>query len=337
MPTYIPTLLFAGPLRMEYFLLPDGKAYSRLPGGPVLYAAAGAGVWSLDGIGLVSRVGGNFSPQTLQSIQRAGINTDGIRILPKHAPSLGFHYYESWEKHIDWDPLKFYTRFHLPCPDELLEYVPPSREESSLHPFPEIATRPEDLPAEYRQARAAYIAPGHYQSQLTLSVALRQSGTGILLLSPPEGLWLPAYRSQVRGMLHGIDILFAREEAVKAFVGESGSDAAALSECLARWGPTIVLLQRDLQGIHVYDSASRRALFFPFYPVEMRNPLAIGDSFCGGFISAWRRTFDVVESALAGCISASLAMEGMGGLYALDRNPGLVEARISSMRRSLKT
>ncbi|MGB7537734.1 MAG: carbohydrate kinase family protein [Anaerolineales bacterium] len=331
----IPTLLFAGPLRMEYFLLPDGASRPSLLGGPALYAAAGAKPWTRDEIGLVARVGRNFSPQTLQAIQSRGIDTSGVRILTEGTPSVGFHYYETWDKHVDWDPVKYFARCHQPCPAELLDYVPPSLSEIAIQTFPVSAVRSEDLPARYLQARAAYIAPCHYQSQVTLAVALRRHGVGILFLSPPDGLLLPSFRTQIRELLHGIEILFARESSLRAFVGREDADARALSEYISRWGPKIILLQREYQGIHVYDSDSRQAHFIPFYPVDIQNPLAIGDSFCGGFLVSWRSTFNLVESALVGCISASLAMEGLGGLYALERNPGLAEARLASLRRSV--
>jgi sugar/nucleoside kinase (ribokinase family) len=275
----IPTLIFAGPVQMEYFLLPDGTSHSLLPGGPALYAAAGARLWARDRIGLVARVGKNFSSQTLRTIQSRGIGTSGVRILPDGAPSLGFHYYETWDKHVDSDPVKQFAKYHLPCPDELLDYVPPSRSEKSIHPFPVSAVRCEDLPTQYFQARAAYIAPCHYQSQVTLSVALRRHGVGVLFLSPPDGLLRPAFRPQMREMLHGMDILFARESSLRTFVGREDADANALSEYISRWGPKIVLLQREYQGIHIYDAESRQTHFIPFYPVEMQNPLAIGDSF----------------------------------------------------------
>jgi sugar/nucleoside kinase (ribokinase family) len=330
-----PTLLFAGPVRMEYFLLPDGTSHPFLPGGPALYAAAGARPWTREEIGLVARVGSNFSPQSLRAIQSRGIDTAGVRIIPEGAPSVGFHYFETWDKHIDWDPVKYFAKYHQPCPVELLDYVPSSLSEKAIQTFPVSAVRSEDLPAQYLQARAAYIAPCHYQSQVTLAVALRRHGVGILFISPPDGLLLPSFRPQMRELLHGIDILFARESSLRTFVGREDADARALSEYISRWGPKIILLQRGYQGIHVYDADSRQAHSIPFYPVEMKNPLAVGDSFCGGFLVSWRSTFNPVESALAGCISASLAMEGFGGLYALERNPGLAEARLASLRRSV--
>jgi sugar/nucleoside kinase (ribokinase family) len=330
-----PVFVFAGPIRMEYFLLPNGKAYSNLLGGPALYAAAGAKPWTRDGIGLIARVGANVTGQTIQEITRLGLDGSGIRLFPAQPPSIGFHYYEAWEKHIDWNPVKYFTKYNLACPLELLDYTPPSQSENSISPFPEIAIRRDDIPAQYHQARAVYITPCHYQSQVTLSVSFRQEGVGTIFLSPPEGLLLPSFRLQVRELLHGIDILFAREEPIRAFVGDKYPDEISISEYLSQSGPKIVILQKGFQGIHAYDSESHKGYFVPFYPTDMKNPLAIGDSFCGGFLAEWRKTYDLVESTLAGCISASLAVEGLGVLYSLQRNPGLAEARLTSLRRSL--
>jgi sugar/nucleoside kinase (ribokinase family) len=321
---------------MEYLLLPDGKTHHRIPGGPALYAAAGARLWSTDPVSLVSRVGKNFSNDLLHDLQAQGIDSSGIRIFPGHTPSLGFYYFETWNKLIDREPVKCFAKFGLPCPEDLLGYVPPALAENAAQPFPETALHSEDLSPIHLQARAAYITPCHFQSQITLSVALRRHGIGTLLLSPPAGLLLPSFRPQLRELLHGIDILFVREDSLRTFVDRSDADAAVLSEYISRWGPKIILLQRDLQGIHLYDSSSRLSRFIPFYPAEMMNPASIGDAFCGGFLATWRTTYDPVESTLTGCISASLAIEGLGGLFALGRNPGLSKARLDSLRRSYR-
>jgi sugar/nucleoside kinase (ribokinase family) len=336
MSSKIPTFIMAGPIRMEYFLLPGGQAQSHILGGPALYAAAAAKVWTSDCIGLVSRVGSNFSSESLREIEKFGLDTAGIHLLPKHPPTLGFHYYQSWEKHIDWDPAKHYSQRNVPLPQELLDYSPPAIGEGSIHHFPEIAIRCDDIPNSYQQTRAAYISPCHYQSQITLSVSLRQSGVGTLLLSPPEGLLLPSFRSQIRDILHGIDILFAREECMQTFVGDPHLDSTGISEYLSKWGPKIIILQRGSQGISAYDSDSRKSLFVPFYPSELKNPSAIGDAFCGGFLVSWRKSYNLLESTLVGCISASLATEGWGGLYALQRNPGLADARLTSLRQTIQ-
>jgi sugar/nucleoside kinase (ribokinase family) len=333
-PNSVPELIIAGPLRMEYALTPEGKEYSRLLGGPCLYAGTGAKIWTPDSPGLIARVGNNFPAEALEAIRTKGLDTRGVRVMSHPESTAGFYCYDQWDQCIDWDPVKYYARRNLPCPPELLDYVPPSIGESQTSSFPDIAIRREDIPDPYLQARLAYIAPCHYLSQITLSVALRQSGVGTICLAPSKGMYVPSSLQPVAQLLHGIDIFFAEEENLRKLFPTETGDEREISEFIARMGPKIVLLQKELQGVSVYDSESKRLHFSPFYPVEIKNPIGVGDSFCGGFLAAWRHTYDPVESALHGCISASLAMEGMGGLFALDRNPALAEARLFSLRRS---
>jgi ribokinase len=333
-PESAPEMIFAGPLRMEYFLTPDGKQYSHLLGGPCLYAGAGAKIWTSDPPGLIARIGENFPEEFLAAIRAKGLDTRGVRVIPHRQPTEGFYYYDQWDQCIDWDPIKYYARRNIPCPPELLDYSPPSIGESQTSFFPEIAIRSEDIPKAYRQARTAYIAPCHYLSQITLSVALRQFGLGTICLSPSNGMYVPSNLPQVGQLLHGIDIFFAQEEYLRKLFPPNRREILEIVDFIARLGPKIIILQKELQGVTVYDSDSKRMTFSPFYPAEIKNPIGVGDSFCGGFLAAWRRTFDPVESALFGCISASLAIEGVGGLYALDRNPGLAEARLFSLRQS---
>jgi ribokinase len=333
-PEPLTEMIFAGPLRMEYVLTPDEKQYSRLLGGACLYAGVGAKIWTTDPPGLVARVGENFPKELLTKIRDMGLDTRGVRVIPHRQPTDGFYYFDQWDQCIDWDPIKYYTRRNIPLPSELLDYSPPAISESRTAFFPEVAIRSEDVPEAYRGARTAYIGPCHYLSQITLSVAFRQFGVGTICLSPSKGMYTPTNLPQVGQLLHGIDIFFTQEEDLRKLFPTSGAESREMLEFLGRLGPKIILLQRDLQGVTVYDSDSKRAHFTSFYPTEIKNPIGVGDSFCGGFLACWRNTFDPLESALRGCISVSLAVEGMGGLYGLQRNPGLAEARLFSLRQS---
>jgi ribokinase len=334
-PIAFPEMIFAGPLRMEYFLTPYGKEFSHLLGGSCLYAGSGAKIWTSDSPGLISRVGSNFPAECLEAIREKGLDVRGVRVIAHPESTAGFYCYDQWDQCIDWEPLKYYARRNLPCPPELLDYSPPSIGEGQTAFFPDIAIRREDIPNAYRHAKTAYITPCHYLSQITLSVALRQAGLGTICLSPSKAMYVPTGLQQVGQLLHGIDIFFAQEENLRNLFTSNILETRELSEFIARMGPKIILLQKELQGVSVYDSDSKRFHFSPFYPVEIKNPIGVGDSFCGGFLAAWHQTYDPVESALHGCISASLAIEGPGGMYALDRNPDLAEARLFSLRRSL--
>jgi sugar/nucleoside kinase (ribokinase family) len=62
------------------------------------------------------------------------------------------------------------------------------------------------------------------------------------------------------------------------------------------------------------------------------DPTGAGDAFCGGFLAGFRSTYEPVDAALHGNISASLVIEGGGPFYALDALPGLAQARLEGLR-----
>jgi ribokinase len=70
--------------------------------------------------------------------------------------------------------------------------------------------------------------------------------------------------------------------------------------------------------------------------VEIYDPTGAGDAFCGGFLAGYRRTFDPVQAAVYGNISASLVIEGQGPFYALDALSSLAEARFEALLPSVR-
>jgi ribokinase len=70
----------------------------------------------------------------------------------------------------------------------------------------------------------------------------------------------------------------------------------------------------------------------PAYPAKVRDVTGAGDAYCGGFLAGLVQTHAPLEAALRGTVSASLVIEGVGAMYALDSTPGLAEARLQSLR-----
>jgi len=76
-----PFHVIAGQLRRDYLLPPEGRPLLDVPGGNLLYAAAGARVWS-ERIGLLSRVGEDYPQEWIKHFEELGFDTRGIRIIP---------------------------------------------------------------------------------------------------------------------------------------------------------------------------------------------------------------------------------------------------------------
>ena len=64
----------------------------------------------------------------------------------------------------------------------------------------------------------------------------------------------------------------------------------------------------------VYDVKGKHKWEVPAYSARMTDPTGAGDSFCGGFLAGYKKTYDPLQAALYGNVSASLKIEGSGAL-----------------------
>ena len=109
-----------------------------------------------------------------------------------------------------------------------------------------------------------------------------------------------------------------------------------MAEAIAAYGCEFIVIKRGAGGQFLYDASSHTRWEIPPYPARLVNPTGAGDAFCGGFLSGYRRTYDPLEAALYGNISASLTIEGNGPFYALNALPGLAAARLDALRQSVR-
>jgi sugar/nucleoside kinase (ribokinase family) len=324
--------LIMGPLRSDTIFLPDRRVYTGLLGGFLAYAAAGLKVWSRRPLGLISRIGKNFPQLLLDQLSHTGWNTQGIHILPESQPVFGCYVVEDEFAYREAEPLQEYAKLGLPCPPELRGFRSPVADEEDTTILPAIAIRPGDVPGLYQGARMSLIGPCHLASQITLMVALRRMGITTIVLCPSERIMAPQYLRDFRILLLDVDVLFVREASILKLFRDETHEVRQMAEILASYGADIVILQRGMDGYSIYDSNAKRHRYIPAYPVNIRNPIGCGDAFCGGFLADWQSSYDPVESAMHGCVSASMALEGMGAAFSLERNPLLADARLQSLR-----
>jgi len=330
-PPLISSLLL-GPIRSEYHILPNRRVCSGILGGTVAYAAMGYRVWSPDDLGLVSRVGASFPSDWLQRFVDYRMHIEGIHLLPEPQPWIGFHAYENWVMSSEYEPLRWYSALGIPEPPELKNFRSPTEGEEKKDNPPDIAIRPDDIPHSFYQAHGAFLAPTHLFSQLLLSVSLQTHGVGSILLAPSERILQPEATRELSTLLHGVDFFFSKEVSAFQAWPDKRHRIDTVAESIARLGPKIIMLYRGMEGVYLYDSDSGKHMHIPAYPVSPVDITGMEASFCGGFLAGWLDTFDPVESCFRGIISASLAMEGSGAWFALERMPGLAETRIRSLR-----
>ena len=328
----------AGQLRRDYVLFPDGKALLDVPGGNLIYAAVGMGVWQPEVMpGLVARVGEDYPHEWLERFARAGFDTRGIKILPEVLDLRSFYVYPELSRRLSEDPVAHFARLGKPLPRSLLNYrAKPNSLFDSRTKLSQNSLRQADLPEEYLEASAAHLCPVDYLTHTLLPAVLRQAGFTTVTLDPSVGTMTPTFWDNIPALLTGLTAFLPSEAEIRALFHGRSADLWEMAEALGSYGCEFVVIKRGESGQYLYDSTTRTRWEISAYPARLADPTGAGDAFCGGFLYGYRRTYDPVQAALHGAISASMVIEGSGPFYALDALPGLAQARLEALRETVQ-
>ena len=327
--------LIAGQLQRETIVTPAGQAYVDGPGGNLLYAAAGLGIWD-KAVGLVSRVGEDYPVEWLDQVEACGFDKRGIRILPESVDLRSFHAYPDRETHQTDNPVAAFARIGQPFPRSLLGFNTPSPVISSRTQPGPLTIRQNDIPTDYLDATAAHLCPLDYLSHSLIPNALRQGHITTISIDPAPGYMNPIFWDNLPELLKGITAFLCNEEKITALFQGRTIQLWQMAEGIASFGCDIVVIKRGAAGQILYDNASHSRWIIPAYPAQVTDPTGAGDSFCGGWLAGFRETYDPLEGALYGNISASFTVEGSQPLYPLDALPGLAQARMESLRDRIR-
>ena len=318
-----PRVVVAGGLRIDYLISTTGQVTLRQCGGNGLYSAVGARVWGA-AVGLLGRVGQNYPRAWLDQAQAAGIDTAGVHWLSSDAEMRTFFAHHPHGGRVEGDPAFHFGRLGLPVPPDLLTYHQPDADQEDAVYRPLWLT-PADLPPAYSAAQAFHLAPMNWESHLGLVRALRGRG-GLVSLDPGERYMTAARRAEVADLLAGVEVFLPSELETTPLLGEVSPLEAA--RWFAAHGPRVVVLKQGGRGVLVYDRPTDRFYHAPPVPTTIRDVTGAGDAFCGGFLVGWLETGDPVQAARYGAVSASLALEDFGALYALRYGRADAEARL---------
>ena len=328
-----PLLRFviAGQLRRDFILPPEGKTYMDKPGGNLLYAAGGLGLWETH-TGLAARIGEDFPQSWLGKIKNHGFDIGGIHIEQQALDLRRFIAYTDIETdHMD-HPISHFSRLDMAFPRSLLGYTNPTPVvDSRTLPLP-YTIYPSNLPSNYLEATAAHICPLDYLSHRVLPAAFKKGQISTLTLDPSPGYMTPAFWDEAKTIFKGLTAVHCSEKKMRALFKSRRADLWEMAEEVAAQQVDFVVIKRGSLGQFLYINASRQRWNIPAYPSHPTDPTGAGDAFCGGFLANYRTSYDPLQAALHGNISASLTIEGSGPFYILDSLPGLAKARLKSVR-----
>jgi ribokinase len=146
----------------------------------------------------------------------------------------------------------------------------------------------------------------------------------------------PTFWDNVPALITGLTAFLPSEEEMRSLFQGRASDLWQMAEALAAYGCEIIVIKRGEGGQLLYDAAAHACWEIPAYPARLVDPSGAGDAFSGGFLAGYRRTYDPLQAALYGNISASLVMEGVGPFYAMDTLPGLAQARLEALKQGVR-
>ena len=332
-----PRFLLAGQLTRDYILLPSGQARLDVPGGNVLYAAAGTAVWNPDPPpGILARVGEEYPLDWIEEFSRRGLDARGVRVLSQPVDLRSFVAFSGLSARSSEEPVAHFAQAGLPFPKELLGYHDSSRALNSRTKLQPTSLRQGDIPPDFLDASAAHLCPVDYLTHSLLPAVLRQAEVATVTLDPAPGYMNSTFWNDVPSLMTGLTAFLPAEEDLRElFVGHS-QDLWEMAEALSVYGCEMIVIKRGESGQFLYDSNNRTRWEIPSYPARLVDPTGAGDAFCGGFLAGFQRTYDALEAALFGNISASLVIEGIGPFYGLDALPGLAQARLEALRTAVR-
>lgn len=329
-----PSLLrfiVVGKLQTDFILPVSGQPAIGVPGGSLLYSAFGLKLWQSN-IGLIGRVGEDYPQEWLEKISQYGFDCRGIRVLPRSVDLRYFAAYPEPTVRSFTNPVSHFARLGLPFPKPLLGYVEPSQDPASRLTPSDITIRITDFPPDYLDATAAHLAPLDFLSHALLPPAFRQGHITTITMDPSANMMTPIFWDEIPGLLRGISVFHTSEAKLRSLYQGRSNDLWEMAEGIASHGCEIVVIKRGVQGQYVYDHSHRTRWIIPAYPANVLDPTGAGDAFCGGFLAGYRETYDPLEAALRGNISASIIVEGTSAFYAANTLPALVQMRLESLR-----
>lgn len=324
-----PSFILVGQLTRDYLLPPFGQPLLDSPGGSLLYAAGGLGVWN-ERPGLVGRVGEDYPRAWLKEMESRGWDVTGIRIQPGALDQRAFLAYSQNFELSTTNPVSRFSQRGVPFPKTMLGFQSRSDSQTGRKPNP-LSPALSDIPSDYLDAGALHLCPLELTTHQHILDSLR-GALHILTLDPAAATMTPAFQREVRGLVNGLTaFLPSLEEITALFWGET-HDPWEMAAAVGGWGCEYVVIKCGERGQLVYDTGNQRRWEIPAYPARLADPTGAGHAFCGGFLAGYRKDFDPLEGALYGNVSASLAIEGSGPFHPLDAIPGLAEARLAALR-----
>ena len=293
-------ILAVGSVALDTVSTPFGKAVRTL-GGSATFFSASARFFAP--VSVVAVVGEDFPKKHLALLDRLGVDTRGIRVVPG---GKTFH----WEGAYSYD---------LNNPKTL---------KTELNVFQSF--RPK-LSPEQRRSRFVFLANIDPDIQRE---TLKQVARPQFIACDTMNYWIQNKRASLLKLLTGVDIFLCNDGEARELSGEFNLLKAARG--ILRRGPKLLVIKKGEHGVICF---SKDFIFTtPAYLLEkIFDPTGAGDTFAGGFLGYLTRSPklepDVVRRAVIyGSVLASYNVESFSLKRLAALKPADIERRVRHFR-----
>jgi uncharacterized protein (TIGR00725 family) len=284
-----------GNLTIDDVVRADGRTAMAQPGGNVVYAALGARLWS-PVVGVVTRSGPDLPDEILATLDRLGIDLDGI--VPTASPTS-----RAWLLYEDDGSRTFVDRS---TPDEATRWV-----------------EPDDVPAHWLDGDpVVLVAPMPYEVALGLVRHVRRSAPGATVLVDPHESWQHDL-TELAGL---VDVFAPSRDELAA------EDVGGGAESLTALGFPAVVVKLGAEGALVVDADGSRPV--PPAPVVAVDVTGAGDTFCGALAGALAAGLTLAEAVIRATHTAAWSIERYGSLSLATMTPSTAQERLAGQMTS---
>lgn len=274
-------ILVAGHLSLDRIRTPEREA-DQVPGGAALYTAVAANVYG-GNVGLLTTRCRDFPELVLARANELGIDTSEVLLVLGEQRRSFMEYSETFERvthsharQIWYDKSVEQVPRHLPKKDYTVLILPPM------------------LP------------------QVQLEYARWAKSRGMRVCVDTSEYFAQRDGEALKAVLRSCDLFLPSDVELNLLYPECGGKLEAVVERLGAAGIAAAVIKRAELGAEIYDFQGRSAYRIGIRRTEVKDATGAGDTFNGGFLSAWCRTGDWNCSGRYGAALASLCIEAFG-------------------------
>ncbi len=293
------SLLVVGTVAFDSIETPFGKA-DKIIGGSGTYIGLAASFF-YSNIKLISVVGDDFPKATLDSFNKKGINTDGVKVMKGEKS-----FFWAGRYHMDMN-----TRDTLTTDLNVLANFNPV--------VPDKNRKPE------------FLMLGNIEPSLQLSVIKQLKVRPKLVVMDTMNYWMDNSRPALNKVLKKVDVLMINDEEARQLTGEFSLLKA--SRLILKMGPRILIVKKGEHGALLFFGD--QIFFAPALPLEsVFDPTGAGDSFAGGFIGYLAKSknisfINMKRAIIFGSAMASFCVEKFGPQRLLEIKQSNVKKRVN--------